>query len=83
MCYLLNFDPKSREVKREQRQLSGILQDRWAPEMKHKTKVVQLTQITTLRVKGIFSCGCLWDWPALQSTSTDLLLRVWELGDDG
>lgn len=60
MCYGLlfaKFEPESRKVKREQRWLFSILQDRQAPEIEHKSKAVQLTWIATLRVEGICQLG--------------------------
>lgn len=60
MCYGLlfaKFEPESRKVKGEQKWLFSVLQDRWAPEIKHKSKVVQLTHIATLRVRGICQLG--------------------------
>ena len=55
-CYLLNLSPKAGKG-REQRPLSSVLQDRQAPETKHKSEVVQLTQTATLRVEGICQLG--------------------------
>lgn len=75
-CGLLfaKFEPESRKVKREQR---------WLQKSKIKAKLCSLPKQPHWRLRASVSWGCLWDYSALQSTSTNPLLQRWEAGDDG
>lgn len=52
------LEPESGKVKRDQRQLSNVLQYRCGPEIKYKSKVVLLNQIPSLGVEDICQLSC-------------------------